>query len=489
MINDAVRKDHSCLFRWTFFVILVFFVKFLLLCIDPLPMFYLGDSHSYLSTAVNRWIPLDRSFVYGFVIRLIAVFSHSLTSLILFQVFTSGLNAIFVAYILQEFFSVRPRVAFCSALVCALEPLQLMYERYVLTEALTLFFLVLYFIVIFHYIRRPTFLLLTAVQLAGTALISFRLSFLSLVIINAFLLPLLAMTSYPDRERLPDGVNHARWRPGLMRLTALHLFFSLAVTYSFHLGYRYTNGALSHKPPAYQYQAGTFLLAYLGPIVRPDDLPLTGLRSQIFGNLKYDLQDRHQRDKNHWAPGGLIALINEAIPDVLEADQTAKETAFNAIKRDPLGLVRLGISGFLDYWNLDILKCNMLSDRGDRPLPPSMVELLSNKFSLAAEKLPFLDTLTNRYFLLAWPWYLFLLCSPVYGGIALVLCARGTRKYILAVLLPCLVITAQASVLIEGPTVRYLHALGWLSFLLITPVFDQLFSKVKMRGLGKKDHV
>jgi len=490
-MNNEIIKDKCSITRWTSFIMLVFFVKFLFFCIDPLPMFYLGDSHSYLTTASTGWIPLDRSFVYGFVIRLVAVSAHSLTSLIAFQVFTSGLNAILLAYVLQKFFSVRPTIAFCSGFLCALEPLQLMYERYVLTEALTLFSLVMYIILILHYLKWPRLSLLAALQFVGTVLISFRLSFLPTVIINAILLPLLAIPvfvtrTYPVREfSIAAAVKHMLSSRQLMRVVALHLVLSLGLTYFFHLGYRHVNGKLSHKPPAYQYQTGNFLLAYWSPIVKPIDFPRSDLTSQVFGNLKYDLQDRHKRDKNHWAPGGLIVHINEAIPDTLEADRIAKETALNAVKRDPLGLVRLGISGFLDYWNLDILKCNMLGDRGENPLPPEMLEMLSNKFSLAAERLPFLQTFTNRYFLYAWPWYLFLICSPIYGVIAFIGCARENRRYFFVVLLTSLIIMGQACVLIEGPTVRYIHTLGWLSFLLIAPAFEQLFIKFKKTGFGK----
>lgn len=494
-MNNEIIKDNFSITHWASFLILVFFVKFLSFCIDPLPMFYLGDSHSYLTTAVTGWIPLDRSFVYGFVIRLTAVSSRSLTSLMVFQVFTSGLNAILIAYILQKFFSVRPRIAFCSGLLCALEPLQLMYERYVLTEAIALFSLVIYIILILHYLKRPRLSILAALQFVGTVLISFRLSFLSTVIVNAMLLPLLAIfvfvrSAHPlEKLSAAAAVKHMLSSRQLMRIVAIHLLLSLGLTYVFHLGYKYVNGKLSHKPPAYQYQSGIFLLSYLAPIVKPIDFPYTSLTENVFRNLKHDLRDRHKRAENHWQPGGLISNLNETIQNVLEADHAARATALNAVKRDPIGLVRLGVSGFLDYWNLDILKCNMLSDRGDRPLPPEMVEMLSSKFSLAAERLPFLQTFTNRYFLHAWPWYLFLICSPIYGIIALIWCVKENRRYFFVVLLISTIIACQASVLIEGPTVRYLHALGWLSFLLITPALEQLLIKRRSTASGNRNHV
>ena len=184
--NKKVDITH-----WLYFIILIFGLKFLIFCIDPLPMFYLGDSQSYIDIALTHWRPPDRSFFYGFVIKLIAVSAHSLTSLISLQVFTSGLNAILLSYALIRFFSVRPRIAFLLGLICALEPLQLMYERYIMTEAISLFLFAVYMVLVFHYLKYHRLIFLALIQIVGTGLIGFRLSFLPIVLINTVILPLL----------------------------------------------------------------------------------------------------------------------------------------------------------------------------------------------------------------------------------------------------------------------------------------------------------
>ena len=84
--------------QWIIFIVIVLFIKGAILYLDSRPMFFLGDSESYIATAMHCWIPLDRSFVYGFIIRFIAVFTHSLAVLVAFQALLSTFTALFAAY-------------------------------------------------------------------------------------------------------------------------------------------------------------------------------------------------------------------------------------------------------------------------------------------------------------------------------------------------------------------------------------------------------
>jgi len=247
------------------------------------------------------------------------------------------------------------------------------------------------------------------------------------------------------------------------RTAALHVILSLALTISLHHGYKGLNGWLSQKPPAYQYQSGIFLLAFLGPIVEPEDFPYPESREAVFGNLKYDLKDRHKRVLHHWHSGGLIAKLHEAVPDMLEADRVARTTVQNALIRDPLGFFRLAAATFADYWDLHLLKITMLSDRGESFLPDFMLETLEEYFSLRGDDLPFVKTLTNQYYLHAWAWFLFLLMSPLIGLIALIMC-RERRRFIAVIVLAASVSVVMGCTLVQDPTIRFLHSLGWLVF-------------------------
>jgi hypothetical protein len=484
-ILETINLKKDSLVFWFSLILIIFFIKFIIFCLDPLPMFFLGDSACYLTTALSGWIPPDRSFVYGFMIKLVAVAAHSLTSLLILQIFTSGVNAIATAYILKKFFSVNSKLAFFCGLLCAIEPLQLMYERYIMTEALSLFLFVIFFVAILHYLKNPRLIFLVLIALVGTALISFRLSYLPIVLLNAILLPLLILPSLSQKysvklrpiKNLFQRINALR---PILGTVILHIIVSIGLTYTLHYGYKSLNGNLSDRPPAYQYQDGIFLLTYLGPVVEPIDFPQPDLRDIVFNDLKYNLKERLQRAENHWQPGGLISNLNSAIPDIVEANHLAKETAFNALKRDPIGIFKLAVSGFLDYWNIDLLRACMLNDRGERPLPKDMLKSLRDSFNLWADDLPFLNTFTNKYFFKARVWYLFLLCLPIICILTFFVYDREKRRLILMIFIASFMIVSISSLMIDGPTVRYLQPLGWLSFLVIGSLMDQILNRFKL---------
>src|SRR5580658_571292 len=79
-------------------------LKFGLLLVDGKPSVFMGDSESYLSTALHNYIPHDRSFVYGFLLRPLAVWPHSLRFLVFAQGAMSAVSAWLIAFILVRCF-------------------------------------------------------------------------------------------------------------------------------------------------------------------------------------------------------------------------------------------------------------------------------------------------------------------------------------------------------------------------------------------------
>lgn len=467
--------------NYPIYFIILFLLKSIIFYIDRLPMFFLGDSHSYITTSLTGWIPLDRSFLYGFFIRLVSVSSSSLTSLIAAQVCAGLITSFLIAYSLIKFFSVNRKLSFLFGLLCAIEPLQLLYERYVMTETISLLIFSFYLVTIFYYIKRQSSLLIILVQILGTLLISFRMSFLPLVLANCIILPFLAfpvLTNNNPSKKI--GNNNFFKLPydsfQVIGIIFIHLILSLGSAYLLHNGYKNLNGLLSKKPPAYQYQGGIFLLSNWSPIVKPIDFSRSELTPLVFANLKFDLHDRHNRDSQHWRPGGIIDNLNKAIPDNLEADSIAKATAMNALRRDPFALVLLSIKTFGDYFNLDWLQGSMKNDSGNRSLPEGLLDVLRNNFNLSAEQLPFTRTFTKYYYFKCWPWYLFLLFLPVLCIVNLFLCSASVNKYVLVLLLVSVEIVAVAVALVEGPTVRYLHPAAWLAFWVLGSFFSSMFN-------------
>ncbi len=179
-VGADVSRPH-----WWVFGLLVLSLKGMLLFLDPIPKLFLGDSGWYLLTAAQGVIPADRSFTYGYVIRLVTLWSDTLTPLLCLQTALSAASAILLAYGLHTYCTVATPVAFGSGLLCALEPLQLLYERYVIAETLSLFFFVVYLLSSLRYLRQPRLRALCLVQLLGIVTVSLRLSFLSVVLVNA----------------------------------------------------------------------------------------------------------------------------------------------------------------------------------------------------------------------------------------------------------------------------------------------------------------
>jgi len=82
---------------WWLFCALVLAIKLLLLWLDPTPKLFIGDSWSYIRTAMIGWIPWDRSYFYGYVVRWLALWLHSFTPLLIVQALVSGATAIVCA--------------------------------------------------------------------------------------------------------------------------------------------------------------------------------------------------------------------------------------------------------------------------------------------------------------------------------------------------------------------------------------------------------
>jgi len=59
----------------------------------------MGDSWSYIWTALKGWIPEDRSYFYGYLVRWLAAWPHSFTPLLVIQALASGATAITVALV------------------------------------------------------------------------------------------------------------------------------------------------------------------------------------------------------------------------------------------------------------------------------------------------------------------------------------------------------------------------------------------------------
>jgi hypothetical protein len=222
---------------WWLFCALILAIKLFLLWLDPTPKPFMGDLWSYIWTALTGWIPKDRSYFYGYLIRWLAVWPHSFAPLLVVQTLASGATAVVFALICSRFFRISERLSFLFGLMCALDPCQMVWGRYVMTET---FNLVLYVLVLYWslaYLRDRRLWQLAVLQALSVLLIGFRMSYLIVVQACTILLPLIAFA----RCYLPALGNRfgARAPRATILMTGLmQVIASIAMMFMMHGAYK-----------------------------------------------------------------------------------------------------------------------------------------------------------------------------------------------------------------------------------------------------------
>ena len=464
------------LYRWALFCFSILALKLLLFAIDPVPKFYMGDSGSYIWTALSGWIPPDRSFFYGYVIRWIALWTESLTCLVVVQVCLSAIICILFSLITRVIFELPERWSYVFGFLCAIDPLQLLYERYVMTETISLF---LYAFVIYHsflYLKTQRLRNLVIVQAVSVLLIGFRMSFLLQVQIDTIILPLIAFA--------PDVVKRFSRRPiadasptSPVRVCAGHLLLSVTLMFLLHAGYKRTNGWLSNREPDYLYSTGVTLLAYWAPVLQPEDASDPRLADLIRRGDEFNLKNPVFSNAQRFRPGHLIDRLKKVEPDRSKADGLAKKTALHALWRDPLGILGIGWRTYVSYWNVATMKKYAESDFSFRR-PPSdkLIALLASRFHLSYTKGATMSAI-QLYYIVAWPYYFLILLAPLLSGLAIAL--RTVRRYAILLFVHISIMMAMAMTF-GGDSIRYLQPISFTTLLVLA-----LGAKIALRSVRK----
>lgn len=465
-------------------------IKLTVFFFDSDPMFFMGDSGSYIWTALTGAIPGQRSFVYGFIIRLVASTTSSLQTLVFFQATLGAFSGLAVFLILLRYFGVNKGISSVFAILCVLDPIQLLYERFVLTESVALFLFSVYMLLVCEYIRSKKIICLVLLHLIGISVVSLRISFLPLILVNGFIVPFFIAPAFDvkknaggEKAKETCGADLNRFRFLSVKMF-VHLVISLVIMICFHQAYRTFHAYLMKSDqPIYQSEGGFFLLADWSPVVKFVDFPVDERSLEIWEKLQFPMGDLRNRPQQRWILGGVVSNIIKEFPHGKEAEKFARQIAMNALKRDPFGILQLGWAGFRDYWDIEYLKTCMKLDRGGFwGLPITMVTVLKDNFGLQAEELPFKPTVTKFYFDIAWVYPLTLLCLPIIGVFALPFVPLNQAKYSIPFILAVAEVVSVACFLIERPTIRYLHSAGWLFAIVLGVLFYRIFSK---RTLGE----
>ena len=467
----AVTNELS---QWWLFCLLIVSLKFFLLALDPLPKLFMGDSGSYIWTALTGWIPPDRSYFYGYVIRWSSVWTESLTSLLVLQVFASAGTAVMVAWICRSIFEMPIRLCFLLGLLCAVDPLQLVWERYVLTETISLFVYVSVLYWSFRYLKEWRIRDLIIVQGISALLIGFRMSYLLAVQVSTFILPIVAF--YPIL--LPARKSLLKQNPcaGSLRLLSLHLLVSVAIMFVFHGAYKRFNGLLSHQQPAYLYTTGISILSFWAPALFPEDATDPRLAQIIRQGKEFNIEDLGSRNAQRFAPGGLVDRWLKVELDFSRANEVAKQTALRALKRNPAAIIALAVKTYGEYWSVSSMKHYARIDLAHGDLT-SEIPILAERFHWAMS--PNITnerfSLAQRYLLGSWAYCFLLLLTPIICGLAL-LRTLDPRPLIL-MCVHASVLLAVITTLATEPNVRYLQPLSLLTILSLAVCIHAILSR------------
>jgi hypothetical protein len=244
--------------RLAFLLIAVLAIKAIFFAVDAEPLFHFRDSAVYLATAIGKWIPPDHSFVYGLLLRPVALWPRSLISVIVMQAALSGIACWLVAVCLVRYFATGFTIAALCSVASAVEPLQLAAERYVLTESVVTFVFAVFLLAVFSYLKTSSLSLLALIQIMAVVLVSLDVSFVPLAWIASFLIPLASRRAISfwrsSRQAIHRKTGGIKWISGL-RFVLVPLFFSIFLSQCLLFGYRHVYGELLQKPAAYAYGA------------------------------------------------------------------------------------------------------------------------------------------------------------------------------------------------------------------------------------------
>ena len=438
--------------------------KFVVLMLDPHVRLFMGDSSTYLFSAMVHTTPPDRSFIYPTLIDQSAGRSGSLVSLLLMQTTFGVVTALTLYFVLHSAFGVRAWLAALAACALALEPSQLFYERMVMTETTSGLCLLVCVAVVLVYLRSGLLRWLLVCAALGTLLASLRVGMVPLVLCLAPLGPLL-LAVLRGRNSVPVL--------GSRRLSA-HFPVALLATFLCHHEYKVWYGERTNSPPSYLQYAGIFRLGLVVPLLKPEHFAGTGVSPEILHEVGYSLADPHMREAHIWQPTGLIGVLRRQAG--LKTDQVASVLADRAIADDPLGLVRLGVSTFAEYFNAQRRSERLSSDLGfDGPLNQKTLTLLRERFNYDATNM--VRTPVTRYFERGAAWLVFCLFALL--PLALLMLRMQWRLQPA----PALLVALVTGGLVFGELLcsqiisfRYLHPLPMLFMLCAGIVIERLLS-------------
>jgi hypothetical protein len=467
---DNLSEIYFYVITFIFLIIL----NTLYFLLDRNTYFLIGDSAVYLNSGINEHaIPVDRSFTYGFYLihPLLKIFK-SINSIFIFQSLLSIITSVVLSFIVRFAFGASYIVCFLAALLYSIEPINLMLQHFILTETVALFFFALLLATILIYISRQQITLLPVISFLAVIIVSFRTSFLPVVLTLAATTPLFGGWR---------GVKGQKNTIKQWKIRLLHLLIAVGLTFSTQIAYKNWAGYVRGSDAAYGTGDGFFLLASWTPIVTKEDFPNPTLYNAVVGRIKFPLEGRSLRPGHRFSPDGLIFALIHFSNSEREANNIAQHIAYHAALRNPLGILRLGWETYLDFWNPTYMSNELSIERGRLEVDKELIDYFHDNFSEDISRKYLIDSPIKRWFSSGIKWYHFILISPIIF-ILILFCPRKIPREPILLFLICIIIFILAStLLVTEAVVRYLHPIAFLVVILLAVFTECLFSSGGIR--------
>lgn len=456
MFRRRIVPRRELLF-WTSLVASIVAIKIIFLLFDRLPIFYLGDSGVYISSAISDSMPNDRSFTYGlFFIRPVLAIFGSLGAVVVAQSFVSGATCILAGICMRVGFDAPLWIVAVTAIACAFEPLALLQERLILAETVALLFLALFVLVGLLYIRQPRWYLILIFAFIGTVALSLRTSFVPVILIATASVVLLGA---------PRLWELATDRRNFLRVLFLHSLVAVVATAGFHEAYKQYFSYMTDSRPSYNAGGGFFLIASWAPLITRADFPNERVADRILSNVKHDLSKRSARPVHRFWRDGLVgAIVKAENGNGYLAQKLAGKIAKKAALRDPLGVASLAWETYGDFWDSRIMNWRLKSEEGAREVPAGLIRHFNRNYNEDLSGHHLQTTVIKEWHRSAIYWYRFLLLSPLLSLLTIVIGGPYRASSAFIAVLVCALMVVNCALVTEA-VFRYLQPVAWLTFL------------------------
>jgi len=445
-------------------------VKALVLVLDANPRFFLWDSVTYLQGAIGGPLPRDRSFLYSLLINAIAVPTHSMLALVIAQTLAGAVGALLIYLILRKFLDVRFGVALAAALLFAVEPSQLFYERMVMAEAFGSVLWLGFVALALAYMRDGRTFWLPVVALVGILAVSFRLNGTAVIVVVSSLLPLLRVWFRRDAPAVD------------VRKFALQFGLAIACALVAHVGYRHIVADVAHTKPGYIGTEGLFMLGFVAPAIEQKDFRDTGCDADVLTGLGRSLHDPRTREYQLWGDHGLWAAMQHRCP---QPEAAADIVAHRAWARIPAKVLPMGFTTTAQYFDDTEATWRMNSDLGRKGmLPLELIDITSKYFGFDVRSIAFTDTLTSVWFEHSRWWLTGCFLLAPFLAIVLLWRLRRDADAGAARLLALMLIGLFLSQFLLSPVIvfRYLHPFPPMMILCATAILARRFFPAREVG-------